>query len=94
MSSTNTMAGRIFMAIIAVPLAVVAADFILKLVIFRVLFFFFTPRIMEGMPINLIIYLRYTILAGIASWAALLAYVYVRHGDFKLDRLGFWKKGE
>ncbi len=94
MSSTNTMAGRIFMALVAVPLAIVAADFILKLVIFRLIFFFFTPRIMEGMPINVIIYLRYAILVGIAFWAFLLAYVYVRHGDFKLDRLGFWKKGE
>lgn len=94
MSSTNTMAGRIFMALVAVPLAVVVADFILKLVIFRLLFFFFMPRVMEGMPINVIIYLRYAILAGVASWAVLLAYVYVRHGDFKLGRLGFWKKGE
>lgn len=82
------------MALVAVPLAVVTADFLLKLVIFRLVFFFFMPRIMENIPIDIIIYLRYAILVGVASWAVLLAYVYVRYGDFKLGRLGFWKDTE
>ncbi|TFH42979.1 MAG: hypothetical protein E4G96_02235 [Chrysiogenales bacterium] len=93
MSTTDKKPGRAAMAILVVPLVIVVAHFLLERIIYMVLLSML-PGGRDLLPINFIIYLRYAILIGIIFWAVLLAYIYVRYGDFKLGRLSIWKYKE
>ena len=82
---------RLVFSIILVPIILVIINLILNTLLTHV-FVYSYGRLSPDMNIRILKYVKNLVLIGASLWILLFAYVYIRYGEFKLDRLKIGKK--
>jgi formate/nitrite transporter FocA (FNT family) len=81
---------RLVFSIILVLIILIVINLILNTLLTYV-FVYCYKRLSPGMYIRIFKYVKDIVLIGASLWVLLFAYVYVRYGEFKLDRLKIGK---